>query len=110
LKSLIRTGIEKRKNPYFQGSYERIKIKYFIELPNNLEKIVIQPENFSVKYPQNGGTINISTKEVSSKRLEITYDINLKPCLVPADEYSFLVNAQTALNKPGRGTIMLVVK
>jgi mRNA-degrading endonuclease HigB of HigAB toxin-antitoxin module len=110
LKSLIRTGIEKRKNPYFQGSYERIKIKYFIELPNNFEKIVIQPENFSVKYPQNGGTINISTKEVSSKRLEITYDINLKPCLVPADEYSFLVNAQTALNKPGRGTIMLVVK
>jgi len=110
LKHLIRTGMETRTNPYFQNAYERIRIKYFVELPDNVEKIVIQPENFSIKYPQNGGTIDISTKEISSKRLEITYDINLKPCLVPADEYSFLVNAQTALNKTGRGTIMLVVK
>ena len=110
LKNLIQTGIEKRINPYFQRSYERIRIKYFIELPDKFKKIVIQPENFSIKYPQNGGTINISSKKVSSKRLEVIYDINLKPCLVPADEYGFLVNAQTALNKPGRGTIMLVVK
>ncbi len=110
LKHLIRTGVEKRINPYFQNNYERIRIKYFVELPDNVEKIVIQPEKFSIKYPQNGGTIDISTKTVSSKRLEVIYDINLKPCLVPADEYGLLVNAQTALNKPGRGTIMLVVK
>jgi len=110
LKHLIITGIEKRKNPYFQNKYEHIRIKYFIELPNNLKKIIIQPENFSIKYPQGGGTINISNKKVSPKRMEVIYDINLKPCLVPADEYSFLVNAQTTLSKPGRGTIMLVIK
>ena len=110
LKYLIQTGIEKRKNPYFQNRHNRMKIKYFIELPKNLEKIVIQPENLSIKYPQNGGTIDIRTKKVSEKRLEVIYDINLKPCIVPADEYAFLVNAQTSLNKPGHGTIMLVVK
>ena len=110
LKYLIQTGIEKRKNPYFQNRYNRMKIKYFIELPKNLEKIVIQPENLSIKYPQNGGTIDIRTKKVSETRLEVIYDINLKPCIVPADEYAFLVNAQTSLNKPGHGTIMLVVK
>ena len=110
LKHLIRTGVEKRKNPYFQNGYDRIRIKYFIDLPDNLEKIVIQPENYSIKYPQNGGTIKITNKKLSPKRLEIMYDINLKPCIVPADEYIFLVNAQTSLNKPSRETIMLIVK
>jgi len=110
LKNIIRTGIEKRQNPYLQNEYVRAKTKYFIELPDKLEKIVIQPENFSVKYPQNGGTINISSKKISPKRLEIIYDINLKPCIVPANEYSFLVNAQTTLSKPSRGTIMIVIK
>ncbi len=110
LKHIIQTGIEKRKNPYFQSGYERVNIKYFIDLPDNLEKIVIQPENFSIKYPQNGGEIDVSTKKISPKRLEVIYNINLKPCLVPADEYGFLVNAQTSLNKPGHGTIMLVIK
>ena len=110
LKHIIRTGIEKRKNPYIQSSYIRFKTKYLIELPENLQKIVIQPENFFVKYPQNGGTIKISSKKLNPRKLEVIYDINLKPCIVPADEYSFLVNAQTALSKPGRGTIMIVIK
>jgi uncharacterized protein DUF3857/transglutaminase superfamily protein len=110
LKNLIITGIEKRKNPYFQNKYERIRIKYFIDLPDKLKKIVIQPENYFIKYPQSGGTISISNKKLSPKRLEIIYNIDLKPCLVPANEYGFLVNAQTALNKPSRGTIMLVIK
>ncbi|MCK4983700.1 MAG: hypothetical protein KAS17_12295, partial [Victivallaceae bacterium] len=110
LKKLIITGIEKRKNPYFQNKYERIRIKYFIDLPDKLKEIVIQPENYFIKYPQAGGTISISSRKISPKRLEIIYNIDLKPCLVPADEYGFLVNAQTTLNKPGRGTIMLVIK
>lgn len=110
LKNLIVTGIEKRKNPYFQNKYQNIRIKYFIELPGKLKKIVIQPENLSIKFPQGGGTINISNKKVSPKRLEIIYNISLKPCLVPADEYGFLVNAQTTLSKPGRGTIMLIIE
>ena len=110
LRNLIRTGIEKRENPYFQNKYDRISIKYFVDLPDNLEKIVIQPEDLFIKYPKNGGTIKISSKKVSPKRLEIIYDINLKPCLVPADEYALLVNAQNTLSKPSRGTIMLVVE
>jgi transglutaminase-like putative cysteine protease len=110
LKHLIRTGLEKRENPYLQGEYDRVRIKYFIDLPDKLKKIVIQPENFFIKYPQNGGTISISSKKVSPKRLEIIYNIDLKPCIVPANEYGFLVNAQTALSKPDRGTIMLVIK
>ena len=110
LKHLIRTGIANRENPYFQNKYKNLRIKYFVELPKNLKTILIQPEDLFIKYPKNGGTIKISSKKVSPKSLEIIYDINLKPCLVPADEYALLVNAQNTLSKPGRETIMLVVK
>ncbi len=110
LKNLISTGSEKRVNPYFQSEYKRLRIKYSVELPGNLKQIVIQPENCSIKLPQDGGTIKISSRKVSPRRLEIICTVDLKPRLVPADEYGFLINAQAALNKPGLRTIMFVVE
>jgi transglutaminase-like putative cysteine protease len=110
LSSLISTGNEKRENPYFQHGRRRLRIKYLIDLPDNTANIVIQPESCAVTYPQQGGEIKITTTRVSPKRLQIIYDIDLKPCLVPVDEYGLLVNAQTMLSKPGLKTIMLVTK
>ncbi|MFA7185828.1 MAG: DUF3857 domain-containing protein, partial [Victivallales bacterium] len=110
LNSLISTGTEKRENPYFQNKRRRILIKYFIDLPDNVGDIVIQPGNCSVTCPGQGGGIKITTARVSATKLQIIYDIDLTPCIVPADEYGLLVNAQTRLSKPGLKTIMLVTK
>ncbi|MDD5597672.1 MAG: DUF3857 domain-containing protein [Victivallaceae bacterium] len=110
LNNLISTGTEKRENPYFQNERRRLRIKYFVDLPDNAGNVVIQPGNCSVACPQGGGRIKITSTRVSETKLQIVYDIDMKPCIVPVDEYGLLVNAQTRLSKPGLKTIMLVTK
>ncbi|MDD5697242.1 MAG: DUF3857 domain-containing protein [Victivallaceae bacterium] len=110
LDDLIRTGAEKRENPYFQSRYQRLRVKYSVELPGNCKQVVLQPEDRLFKYPQDGGSIRITARQSAPRRLEITYNIDLKPRIVPAEEYGFLVNMQTALSQPALRTIMLVIE
>ena len=110
LKYLISTGMEKRETPYIQSGYVNKQVKYSISLPENIAEIAIKPENSVIKYPAQGGKIAVSTSQSSTRSLEINYDINLKPCIVPADEYVLLLNAQNELSKPGADVIMLVTK
>ena len=110
LKYLISTGMEKRENPYIQGGYVNKQVKYSISLPPNITNIAIKPENSVIKYPGKGGEITVSTSQPSARNLEINYNINLQPCIVPADEYVLLLNAQNELSKPGADVIMVITK
>lgn len=110
IKYLISTGMEKRENPYIQSSYINKQVKYSISLPENIANIAIKPENSVTKYPGKGGKVTVTSNQLSARNLEINYNINLQPCIVPTDEYVLLLNAQNKLSKPGSDVIMLVTK
>ncbi len=111
LKNLVRLRSETREYPYYRDDKLQLGLSYRIRLPENTEKIVSVPENFTWNCPDNGGSITYSVKTVSvaKKPVEIIINckVDLKPSILQPENYGSLLRVQEKLSHPGRNLILL---
>lgn len=103
---LFDLGMKERFYPCFLTSRYNLNIKNSIRLPDRSDSILIKPSPEKIVLPGGAGSIDIFQSSDGSV-LKNSINIDVKPAVVRAENYSTLINAQNCLLSDKNSTYLV---
>ena len=110
LGSLLNYRSNERTLPLAWNDYTDLLAEYIILLPGGYEPAIMPPD-FTWKAPGGAGTIDVSVEyDKMANAIRIVQTADLKPALIPAEEFKGIIEAGRKLAHPNMTTILLKKK
>jgi hypothetical protein len=107
---------DKRKNPLYQAEPRKARIVAEVTLPEGVDACeALPPDGLSIPMGKEGG-ITMKTALVNDKdgkgpgKVRITQDIDIRPVIVPPEDYPDLLDYQRILSHPKANLLLLRMK
>lgn len=108
LANLLLLRADTRDNPLYWDDARRMNVTVNITLPEGFDDIELAPPDVEWTAPADAGTIVVkTTRGDNAATLSIAHDINLKPAIIPADDYSALLDINRTLSHQRMQTILV---
>jgi len=109
---------ETRDNPVFWPGPRWITLRTRLTLPKEFTALALKPAEIEWKAPQDAGVVRVLTHRIKERAAPagpageqgvsyvIEQTVNLLPAVIPATDYSDLLNIQRLLNHPSARTVL----
>jgi len=105
LGNLLGLKSNRRDSPFYIEAPLDVTFAYEITLPKGWTPSLI-PESFCFVLPNGGGTVT-TTAQVMGTKLVVEQHADLKPALIPVEEYDRLQTVTDRLTRPAARTVLL---
>lgn len=104
---LLKYRSNKRTLPLAWNGYSDSMIEYNVVLPDGYEPVIL-PQDFSWRAPAGGGMVEVAVDySERANAIRMVFMADLKPALIPADEFPDIIEASRKLAHPDMRTILL---
>ena len=97
-----------RENPLYWGDECRMSVRVDVTLPGTTKNVLLCPRDFTWHAPASGGMITMATqRNAASNTLTLVREVDLQPAVIPASEYSHLLDTNRKLGHPDTHTVLV---
>jgi hypothetical protein len=98
------------ENPFYRGQPFRRRISTVVELPEEVSRVVLAPEQKQWHLPAGGGTVSVASRSESSngaRALVFTHEVELNPFILESQDYPDLLEIEKELTHAQARTVLL---
>lgn len=112
LGNVLGLAADERTNPLYWENAKRRTYITRVTLPDSIQSCEMLPENLIWRAPNDAGEISMTTQYNSEQPtlITLTREIDLRPAVIPADEYGCLLDMNRQLSHPELSTLLIRLK